>query len=660
MAVTFTPDSTDASEKTFVIGGQTTVTSSAEGVPGPFPKYGISREPTRGGNVPLNTKYIINFSAVGLFDGEMLDSGSRQNKAHKVIDDVLQYLKDKTGVLEIAPYGGQANILKFPDARLASVALSEQDEESAGVQFQNYDLTFEAYRKQTPTDSLEDSDNANKLQGVVSIEESWDISVLEEYSEFKESSGEYGSATAPFKVWQITHNISAVGVSTGTDYDNFAGSITDENNTTLKNNKKAMGYLNAKAWVESRLVDQPLKTATTTKDLQDFNMDLVVPLTTDATNPYKTYNHVRTTNQDTIGGSYSVTETWTASRSPATHTIEYSFDRPEDAEYDTVTVNVNVQGLASDATTYDTTTYDRYANALLNFDVVKTSVQAGASSFYTTVGGAGTLKAQPVAESRSDNETIGTIAYTATFNDKPQDDENADDESLTVTFNNTDHETEQLEDGTQNIKTQGNQVVAIIPILAKADGPVIQDMQTTNVKTISVSYSKTMTKAWRDENKPTENIGNVPSADAIVNQYKPVGGFRQNRVESWNPYNGQYNLDVDWVFNDNFSYESGGGGGGGDDGGGGDVDSVTGITLRVCGLDTILTVRNPLSYVISVGNILKVFSENGEELCGTVTAIDVELAENEFSGSRIIGGTYENCADCIFDLLDIDNPLLSG
>ena len=143
MAVTFKPDSISGSEDTIVLGGQTTATN---GVPGPFPKYSISREPTRADNVPLNTKFTINLTGTALFDGEMLSAGSRQGKAHLKIEQILK-IKDKTGVLEIAPYGGDGSIIQFPDARLTSVSADEQDDESAGVQFQNYNFTFEAYRK---------------------------------------------------------------------------------------------------------------------------------------------------------------------------------------------------------------------------------------------------------------------------------------------------------------------------------------------------------------------------------------------------------------------------------------------------------------------------------------------------------------------------------
>ena len=348
------------------------------------------------------------------------------------------------------------------------------------------------------------------------------------------------------------------------------------------------------------------------KDLQEFNMELVVPNEADSINPYKTYNHVRTVNQDPIGGTYAVTDIWTASRSPATHTIEYSFDRPEKAEFDTIQATLNVQGLATseatEAITYNATTQDKYANALLNFDTVKTSVHAGAATFYGVAGGAGTLKTEPVALTRSDNETLGSITYTATFNDKPQDDPDADDENLTVTLNNTDHTI----DADRNVTVQGNQVVAIIPVLAKADGPVIQDMQTTNIKTISVSYSKTMTKEWRDANKPTENINTIPSADAIVNQYKPAGGFRQNRVESWNPYNGQYNLDMDWVFNDNYA-GAGGGGGDPEPQGGYRVRTCSGVINPATGQPEIReeVVRNPHGIVAAVDDEIQVTLSDG-------------------------------------------------
>ena len=642
MAVTFLPNG--GSE--YVIGGQTTV--SGNGVAGPFPRYSISKEPNTVGNVVLQHKYTINIAGVALISGSMLSAGVRQSAIHEDMDEILD-LQSKVGVLEIAPYGGQAKILKFTDAKVVSVEAVEQDEESAGVQFQNYNFTFEAYRKLTPSDDKGDL-ATDALQGVVSIEESWETSLLEgEYSEFKKD-GSSSTATLPHKVWSISHSVSAVGVSTG-------NAFTD-NTTTITDNTKAMGYQHAKKWVESRLKGNPLENATATTDLKGFSIDLVVNDEADSS-PYKTYNHIRTVSQDIVGGTYSVTETWTASRFPATHNIEYSFESPEDGEYDTVTATLSVQGLETNSDTdgavgtpgsFNVTTSDKYANALTNFDVVKASVHSGATTFYTTAGGGATLKTEPVSQSRSDNETLGTINYTAVFNDKPVETDGATDEGLTVTFNNTDHTV----DDSGTVTTQGNQIVAIIPILAKPDGPVIQDMKTTNEKTISVSYNLTMGKEWRDENKPTENIDTKPNGDAIVNKYKPEGGYRQNRVESWNPYNGQYNLDVDWVFNGNFSYANGGGGGGGG-GGGDDPETISGYRFESC--DYITTpglgthkprhlIRNPTSVSLEVGNIATIITDDGEQKCAEVTEVVAAIAESASIGSYVLNGPYFNCVQC--------------
>ena len=694
MAVTFKPDG-PGSEKTFVIGGQTSVDNSIDGVAGPFPSYAISKDPTRADNVPLNPTFTINFNGTALFDGEMLEAGARQAQAHLAIDEVLQ-LKGKTGVLEIAPYGGQAEIIQFVDARVTSVDLEDQDDESAGIQFQKYSLGFEAYRKKGITDShKDDAENLNKLAGVISVEESWEISPLEEYNEFFTAAAlpheEALAATQPIKCWQISHTVSAQGVATGTTYTKAVAAGT----TDPTDNRAAMGYQNAKAWVQSRLVNNPLDNDAIAKDLQGFNMELLVPNDADSTNPYKTYNHVKTYNQDTIGGSYSVTQTWTASRFSASHNIEYSFDRPEDAEYDTVTVQISVQGLDDVTPNHSlknpagtevdsiATKQNKYQNALIAFPTIKASVHFGASTFYDVAGGAGTLKTEPVAASRTDNETIGTINYNATFNDKPQEDPDAKDESLTVTLNNTDHTI----DTDRKVTKQGNQIVAIIPVLAKTDGPVIQDMNTTNVKTVSVSYSKTMTKEWRDANKPTENINTIPSSDAIVEKYKPFGGYRQNRVESWNPYNGQYNLDMDWVFSDNFTFGNNPVDPDDDDCPTGQVKNPTtgeceddgcppgqvknpdtgeceddddndppetfkAVEGRILGASAedhceegaSVTVRNPHNMTITNGTVRKVLTTNGAQHCIMVTNGDARTTGEE--GSMVMPRIYINCQDC--------------
>ena len=86
-------------------------------------------------------------------------------------------------------------------------------------------------------------------------------------------------------------------------------------------------------------------------------------------------------------------------------------------------------------------------------------------------------------------------------------------------------------------------MIVIIPVLEKADGPVIQDMSVTNEKKISVSLDVVMKRCHRDSK---------PDGMAAVAAYEPAaatsGPFQQAKTESWSPDSGQYNLSLEWVY----------------------------------------------------------------------------------------------------------------
>jgi hypothetical protein len=283
--------------------------------------------------------------------------------------------------------------------------------------------------------------------------------------------------------------------------------------------------------VEQRLVDTPL-TADILKDERSDVFTLEVPT------GYTTYNHVRQRGQSIADGSYEVTDTWIATKYPASHTAEYSFNLDPSAEFNTVDVSVTAQGVDSKhPETSDT--QDKYANALLNWETVKTAAKAGATAFYSLMtpdppAWAFSLRTTPSSTSESHNKTDGSLSYSATFDDAVINYPNAVSESLSVTYDNVE---------------ANNNIVVIIPVLAKPDGPVIQDMATTNEKVVSVSLDLQMAREYR-ENKPGD--GGTSDPTAIVNAYKPTGTtdgpFQRTKAENWNPYNGSYNLSIEWVY----------------------------------------------------------------------------------------------------------------
>jgi hypothetical protein len=370
---------------------------------------------------------------------------------------------------------------------LTGVDAGEPDEASGGTQNQPYTFTFVSHKGDgtlTPEEG-----KGSQLEWIESFDESWDVSVQE---------GPYSSidgGTTNYKTYTISHSLQAQAVATGLETE--------------------MSYVKAKAWVEERLIDAPQ--TTTLQDERLATVELDIPA------GYLTYNHIRQRSQSIASGSYNVTDTWVASKYPATHSADYSYSGDNTAEYNTVDVNVTAQGYDSKHPETDED-QDKYTNALLNWTTIKDAAIAAAPTFYALAGGPHYLRTVKRSESETHNKTDGSLTYSCTFDDATVNFPNAMSESLNVTYDN--------EDG-------ANEIVVIVPVLAKPDGPVIQDMGTTNEKVVSVSFELVMERAHRSAK---------PDGLPTILAYLPAGGFRRTRSESWNPYSGSYNLSVDWVY----------------------------------------------------------------------------------------------------------------
>lgn len=479
MAVVFTPRAQDDSnEDSFVIG---TVTGGD--VDGPMPRYSISSETFRTDNIALAKKYTITVAGNVLATGSMLSAGARQTQLMASMNTILG-LDGRLGKLEIIPYGGGEGI-DFDDARVMSIDVPEQSEESGGTQFQEYSFTFEAFN------ALNSAAIAESPGDLQSMEESWETS----YADVMTIVGT--TDISPRRTMTMSHTVSAVGYS--------------KTNTT-------MAYRNAQAWVDSRVKGPGFTEA---HDPAGATSGQKVTLDTIGSGKAgrKATNYTKQVSQDLTGGSYSVTETWAASTFPYTVSVEVGVETSAEAEFNTATGAINIQGMYEGEDSAG-----KYGTAQNGFTVVKGKIRDKMMS----ISGL-TLGTTAVSESETHNITDGTISYNVSYTDEQKDNPDAISESFSITDNN--------EDGL-------NEIVAIIPVLAKADGPVIQNMNTTNEKTRSVSYEITLIK---------EKRGSKPNYESYVTPYKPTsttGGsvYRQSKTETWNPKSGTYSLSVDWVY----------------------------------------------------------------------------------------------------------------
>lgn len=501
MAIVFTPDGEDQ----LLIGGQSTGT----GLIGPFPKYSISRENNYAydGNY-LNTKFTINISGTAVIRSsdtqDITVSGERQHRIQGEVSNVLKLARGSPrGILEIAPYGGLSNVIRFNDAALKSADVSEQSDESAGIQNLPYSFVFEAYEDASTNANSEPVSENNPVSYWISdAKDSWEFQVADTFTYQNDS-----PTGVINKTYTITRNLSATGIYNPIDNES--------------------PILQAKKWVESKLIST--LPATINPDsmnlgIETFNVN--PPSNFADTSSHLSINHVRSISSDVLSGSYSVTDIWTLYKgSTATHDISVSVEGAVDRPSTSVSVSMSIQGI--DTSVYSSVETNKYQNALTSFNILKTQAYNIANAAYTDAGYAGNLRTIKMSESTGTNKNAGSITYSATFDDLVNIIEGAANESINIEDDN--------DDGL-------NQVIAKIDIIGKPDGPVIQDMSTTTIKSRSVTIDVVMDKDHRI-NKPSA------AAMTLVNSYKPTtNAFRQSKRETWNPKTGQYNLSINWEY----------------------------------------------------------------------------------------------------------------
>ena len=91
-------------------------------------------------------------------------------------------------------------------------------------------------------------------------------------------------------------------------------------------------------------------------------------------------------------------------------------------------------------------------------------------------------------------------------------------------------------------------LIAILPVIGRANGPIIQDIETTQISSRTITADIVMKRGF-----------GKPDGTAAVITYRPEGWdepdpdkvnvFLTASTESWNPYTRAYNKSETWEFN---------------------------------------------------------------------------------------------------------------
>lgn len=306
------------------------------------------------------------------------------------------------------------------------------------------------------------------------------------------------------RTYRLTHNVSA----TGKRFFNSGGTLVQE------------PWKNAREWVYPKLgFDSTFLTSSGVRDLPSY---------------YGGYNHVRSENIDEQGGGYSVTETWILTSGTA---IE-DFNIETQKSIDTGTTQVSVQGTITgleQRTSGLALVTSKYDNAVTRYNIASGLALTRAQSYSGY-----TLNIIPLQTSVGRNPVTGSINYAYTFDTRPS---NIIPNSLSENISITDNFDEQ--------------VIAVIPILGRAAGPILQNINTKKETTRQLSIDVVMptiafgtgivdVRTALFANRPTVQVS------GIIQAADPSGqGFTSYQVgnsESWTPKTGHYTRQISWVY----------------------------------------------------------------------------------------------------------------
>lgn len=503
MAITFDPNNPGG---IVTIGGDNT---------SPFPSYSISRQDNyTGDDTYLSSDFTITVNGVVVVNGDPTVAGQLNNLVQQEAINKLgindQFPMLGFGTLKIEGYSG--NEIIFKDAHITSVQTAT-DEESGGFRYQPYTITFEA--------TVPNGAPGTPL--VAEMGETWSL----EANDNQFAYSDHDIAGPLYKTFTLTHTISARG------RHNPDGAVE--------------AWRQAVLWVETRIQNKPDDSAISTHINSDSEGPQFVPywmnskeeelkLNAAGDLEYESYNGKREITTDIASGSYEITDTWLVAikGTPATHSIDISKTGGEE-EANTITLNGVVTGLDNKSLGGNTNVFlDNYDKAEAGYTSLKGRIFSLAVEEYgkinnlLTKGNNGSFNPEPIARSLSQNRVDGTITWSATYDDafKLGDKKKIASEDVNVEYKN-----ERLDE----------EVIAVIPVIDRAEGPVIQSFRTENIRSVSVTVSLVMTKEHKSEGEARSE------AEKIADLYDPGGHLKTYTYEYTDDY-GLITLTKEWLY----------------------------------------------------------------------------------------------------------------
>jgi hypothetical protein len=522
------------------------------------PNIGITREFLRTDDgTTIGQKHSITIKGYFLAQGDPLAASRQADLYQKMLELFGKGTADasiQAGLLEINPEAiGTVNtltqVIRYNDAKLLSVSLPEPPDETAGIQIQEYQLSFEASQ---PKDNIYD---AYKIS---SVSETWNIKKSTEFAIF-DTNDKIEADTWKYP-YEIEHTLSATGMKKF-ESGETAGAVKNEAWY------EAWNYVNDRLAnlnediAEDATINQNtyLENSPSTYEIGTWKPSDGSSNVADSLSQYTSFNRVRSSAIDIVAGSYSVTTTFLMAIDTYCFEINCGFNQD-----DSGAISMTVEGTISGLTELDvkSNVNDKLLQSKAGYDAISSGGWGENSSgrklankvftrYYNANGKcAGTLQLDkyPRSITVTENKNTGTIQFNVMYKAISSAAFNLKDTfpgAISATLNVSDDNRSDF---------ASIQTIAIIPIIGRAAGPVIQDMGTTKERARSASIEIIFHESCK---KPDNN----PAATAIaeLNKYKPgaAGAYNnpamdlcyvQDAKSEWDWVAGRYQGSITWIY----------------------------------------------------------------------------------------------------------------
>ena len=291
------------------------------------------------------------------------------------------------------------------------------------------------------------------------------------------------------EIFTLSHNVSAQGV----DQYGPVGLVN-------------LGWVNAQTFVQALL------------GIDTDKIDSVGALNLDS-GLLTGYNHTRVENLDEKAGTYSVAESWILSETDAIDNFNVDVTSSLTDPLNSVSINGTITGLNTKNGSFDITT-NKFAAASGYYVSIAGDIFSRAQT-YSNIA----LNAQALTETVGRNIKGGVITYNRTYNDRPS---NIISEALSESVSVSE-------------EFQGD-IFAAIPVIGRAAGPILQNMNTKTQRSRSLTAQLTFT--------PSGAYGSPPSIQDIIDLVEPTATqvFRSQDNQNWDYKTGSLSRNITWVF----------------------------------------------------------------------------------------------------------------